>query len=212
MAATLLKSAKLGLLLALFFAASSWFYIQHIIIPHQIAEAAVHDHPRGNLSDLYPRWLGARELFLHHRDPYSLEVTREIQAGYYGRVLDPMRPGDPKDQQAFAYPVYVVFLLEPTIHFPFASVQHVFYWLLWFITGGSVLLWLRAQRWKPANSTIAILMMMTLGADPGALGRHMRIPSTMEDGVQTTTRAMGAAVAATAALPSGAKAASTASR
>src|SRR5678816_4711785 len=28
-------------------------------------------HGRGNGSDLYPRWLGARELFLHGKDPYS---------------------------------------------------------------------------------------------------------------------------------------------
>ena len=61
-----------------------------------------------DLSDLYPRWLGARELLLHHRDPYSPEVTREIQIGYYGRPLDPSRPQDPRDQQGFAYPAYVV--------------------------------------------------------------------------------------------------------
>ncbi len=62
------------------------------MIPQQVAAATAHDSPRGSLSDLYPRWLGARELLLHHRDPYSPEVTREIQIGYYGRVLDPTRP------------------------------------------------------------------------------------------------------------------------
>jgi hypothetical protein len=166
MNATLLRNRKLVLPLALLLAASSWFYIQHILIPRQIVEAEAHDHPRGNLSDLYPRWLGARELLLHHRDPYSPEVTREIQAGYYGRVLDPARPGDPRDQQAFAYPAYVVFFLAPTILLPFGIVQHVFYWALWLIMGASVLLWLRAQRWRPKNSTIATLTVLTLGSIP----------------------------------------------
>src|ERR1700728_2468522 len=109
------KNPNVGLALALLLAGSMSFYVRHILIGHQQADAALHGTPRGNLSDLYPRWLGARELLLHHRDPYSPEVTREIQIGYYGRQLNPARLSDPKDQQGFAYPVYVVFLLAPTI-------------------------------------------------------------------------------------------------
>src|ERR1700719_2099629 len=80
---------KFGLVLALLLAGSMWFYVQHVLIAHQRADAALHGLPRGNLSDLYPRWLGAKELLLHDRDPYSAEVTREIQSGYYARPLDP---------------------------------------------------------------------------------------------------------------------------
>ena len=40
-----------------------WFYVSRILVPYQRADAAAHERPRGNLSDLYPRWLGARELF-----------------------------------------------------------------------------------------------------------------------------------------------------
>src|ERR1700740_3372061 len=100
-----------------------WFYVDYILVPFQQAYAAAHDHPRGNLSDLYPRWLGARDLLLYGRDPYSADVTREIQVGYYGRALDPSRPGDPKDQQGFAYPAYVVFYLAPTVKLPFDLVR-----------------------------------------------------------------------------------------
>ena len=63
-----------------------------------MADAARYDRPRGNLSDLYPRWLGARQL-LRMDGSLSPEVTQEIQLGYYGRDLDPRRPRDPKDQQ-----------------------------------------------------------------------------------------------------------------
>ena len=107
------------LALAVVASASTWFYVNRILRAQQIADAAIHDRPRGNLSDLYPRWLGARELLQHGRNPYSAEITREIQQGYYGRPLDPARADDPKDQQGFAYPVYVVFLLAPTVDLPF---------------------------------------------------------------------------------------------
>ena len=112
-----------GLVLAAVASASTWFYMDWILRAQQRADAAAHNRPRGNLSDLYPRWLGARELLRHGRNPYSAEITREIQQGYYGRPLDATRADDPKDQQAFAYPAYVVFLMAPTIDLPFNVVQ-----------------------------------------------------------------------------------------
>ncbi len=152
------------MLVALLFAGSMWFYVQEVLIPYQQTDAANHGRPRGNLSDLYPRWLGARELLLHHRDPYSPEITRQIQSEYYGRALDPDRAEDPKDQQGFAYPVYVVFLLAPTISLPFPVVQTGFRWLLVILTLASVPLWLRVLRWRPFNTVIAVLVILTFGS------------------------------------------------
>ena len=108
------RSSFILLALSVVFCASTWMYVSRVLVPQQIAYSEVHGTPRGNLSDLYPRWLGSRELLLHGRDPYSPEITREIQIGYYGRPLDPSRPYDPADQEAFAYPVYVALLLAPT--------------------------------------------------------------------------------------------------
>jgi hypothetical protein len=121
-----------------------WFYVQRIVVPHQEREAAQKEQPRGNLSDLYPRWLGSRELLLRGRDPYSVEVTREIQRGYWGRELDPTRAGDPKDQQGFAYPVYVAFLLAPTVRLDFAVVHPLYFWWSTGFTILSVFVWRRA--------------------------------------------------------------------
>ena len=163
-ATRLLKDSRLGLLLALLFAGSMWFYVQEVLVPYQKVDAAARGRPRGNLSDLYPRWLGARELLLHHRDPYSPEVTREIQSGYYGRPLDPNRADDPKDQQGFVYPVHVVFLLAPTIGLPFSVVQAGFRWLLVILTFASVLLWLRVLRWRPSTTVTAVLVILTFGS------------------------------------------------
>src|SRR6202045_3352812 len=125
-----------------------WFYVQRVLVPYQRADAQTHDRPRGNLSDLYPRWLGARELLLHKRNPYSPEITQEIQTGYYGRPLDPSRPDDPRDEQRFAYPVYVVFLRAATISLAFDVVRAGFQWLLVGIAVVSVLLWFRVLCWK----------------------------------------------------------------
>jgi Glycosyltransferase family 87 len=147
-----------------------WFYVQHVVIGRQLAEAALRGVPRGNLCDLYPRWLGARELLLHRRNPYSPEITREIQIGYYGRPLDPNRPNDPQDQMAFAYPLYVVFLLAPMITLPFFSVRLVAHWLFVLLTAASVPLWLRAMRWRAPLALTAILVMLTLGNLPIVLG------------------------------------------
>jgi hypothetical protein len=158
------------LALAFLLSASMWMYVDRVLVPHQKAEAAIHGIPRGNLSDLYPSWLATRELLLHGRDPYSPEITREIQSGYFGRPLDPSRKDDPTNQQAFAYPVYVAFLLAPTIKLPFSYVQLIFRCSLAGLIVLSVLLWLRALRWRPSWRTTAVFIVLTLGTFPAVQG------------------------------------------
>jgi len=147
-------------------AAAMWIWVQRIAIPHQQFESAARGIPRGNLSDLYPRWLGARELLVRSRDPYGSGITREIQTGYYGRPIDPERPNDPKDQQAFAYPVYIVFVLAPTVGLPFAVVQSIFLWLLVLLTAASVPLWLRALGWRLSAAWQLVLIILVTGCFP----------------------------------------------
>ena len=156
------QNPKVVLLAALVMASSVWFYMECVLIPYQEADAALRGRPRGILSDLYPRWLGARELLEHQRDPYSADVTREIQMGYYGRALDPTRPEDPKDEQRFAYPVYVVFLLAPLIGAPFPLARTILSWSLILLTALSVLLWLRFLRWRISGWMIAILLVLSV--------------------------------------------------
>ena len=152
--------------MALLAAASMWFYVRHIAVPRQVEDSARLERPRGNLSDLYPRWLGARELLLQGRDPYSQEVTREIQKGYYGREIDASRPNDPKDQAGFAYPVYVVFLLAPTVHMDFALVRVLSVWLLTVLTVTSVLLWELVLGVAPNGWRTLIFVSLMLGSYP----------------------------------------------
>jgi hypothetical protein len=141
-----------------------WLHVDRVVVGHQVAEAARLGTPRGNLSDLYPVWYGSRELLLHGRNPYSAEVTREIQAGYYGRAIDQDRPNDPRNEQAFAYPAYVAFVLAPAVKLPFPAVRVIFFWLLMLLTAASVLLWLRVLKWKLDCPQIATTLLLVLGS------------------------------------------------
>lgn len=141
-----------------------WLYVDRVVVGHQVSEAARLGTPRGNLSDLYPVWYGSRELLLHGRNPYSAEVTREIQAGYYGRPIEQARPNDPRNEQAFAYPAYVAFFLAPTVKLPFRAVRVIFFWLLMVLTGGSVLLWMRVMKWKVGCPQIAVTLLLIFGS------------------------------------------------
>lgn len=172
-----------ALVLAIVASASTWFYVDKILRAQQIEDAAMHGRPRGNLSDLYPRWLGARELLQHGRNPYSAEITREIQQGYYGRPLDPARLDDPKDQQGFAYPAYIVFLLAPTVGLPFDLVQSGFRWLLLGLAALSVLLWPRILQWRPALGTTIIFIVFMLGWLPMVQGIKLQQLSLLVAGL-----------------------------
>src|SRR5688572_7339223 len=140
-----------------------FFYVERILVPYQVRDWEIHGRPRGHLSDLYPSWLGSRELLLHGRDPYSAEITREIQTGFYGRPLDPTLPNDPKDEQRFAYPVYVAFLLSPTVGLPFPLARSVFLWGLALMTAASVFLWLSFLQWRPSWVGAAVMVLLTIG-------------------------------------------------
>jgi hypothetical protein len=164
------KSSQLGLAIALLAAVSMWVYADFILIPHQQRQSAALGIPRGNLSDLYPRWLGARELLMHGRDPYGEDITREIQRGYYGREIDRGRAHDPKDQQGFAYPVYVTFLFAPTVKLPFERVQAGFRWFLILLTAATVPLWGKAVGWRTTGLTTLAWIALTLGNFAGVQG------------------------------------------
>jgi hypothetical protein len=151
-------------------AAAMWLWVQQIAIPHQQTESAALGIPRGNLSDLYPRWLGARELLLHRRDPYSADLTREIQIGYYGRPIDSSLPNDPKDEQGFAYPLYVVFVLAPTVGASFPIVQKAFLLGMILLTAASVLWWMQALGWRTSTWAKVVWITLTLGCFPAIQG------------------------------------------
>ncbi len=96
-----LKSVVMASALALLWLALAWVSYQLLWIPNE------------NRFDFYPRWMGARAV-LTRQNPYTAELTREIQIGMFGAP----RAAN-LDQQAFAYPAWVTWQLLPFWLLPF---------------------------------------------------------------------------------------------
>ncbi len=161
------RALHLGLpTVALVFCLAFWYWAKHVYIPMIAAEVRTRNLPIGNNSDLYPRWLGARELLLHSRDPYSSEITREIQIGFYGRPLDPKKKSDPIDKESFVYPLFVVFLLAPTVTLPFGVVVAIFRWLLMGSIALSIPLWMYTMGFRLKPLVVLSGILFALGSFP----------------------------------------------
>lgn len=145
--------------------ASMYFYWSRV--PQNIDAIAPSVTARPSpLTDLYAQWFGIRELLLHHRDPYSNDFSRELQVAYYGKDLDPLQAAHPTHQQRFAYPLYVAFLLAPTVWMQFHTVQIIFWWLLAAVTAASVPLWARAVALKLSAVDLALVLIVTFTSMP----------------------------------------------
>src|SRR5579862_5448978 len=76
------RSQPVLLAIALLGGLGMTFYYYGLLLPMRQRDLHLTNAAGGNWSDLYPCWFGAREVLLHGRDPYSLEMTRAIQSGY----------------------------------------------------------------------------------------------------------------------------------
>ena len=145
-----------GLLGATLLAAGMYFFVERVWAP-----------PEGtHLSDLYSRWYGSRELLLHGRDPYGAAVTREVQIWAYGHPVDAEHPEGTRDQDRFAYPAYVAFILAPTVRLPFAEVQNIFRGLLPLLAVVTIFFWIFMLRWWCGLPVLGIAVLLSFGSFP----------------------------------------------
>jgi hypothetical protein len=175
----LLRNPWFALAASLLVCFGVWRWAEVVLIPSNTQVAKTKGTPIGNNSDLYPRWLGTRELLQHHRDPYSAEVTREIQIGFYGRPIDPLNPRDSSFQESFVYPLYVVFLIAPAANLPFSLAAHVFQWLLLFALALSVPLWMQAVGFHPGRVLAITGMVLAASTLPAVMEFHMQNLATL---------------------------------
>ncbi len=94
------RNPALNLILALLtfaviFAGLTWVYYRFSV-----------DNPGGG--DFLPRWAGARAFLVEGQNPYSEEVSQDIQNLFYGRLA---REGE--DQQFFVYPFFSILFFGP---------------------------------------------------------------------------------------------------
>jgi hypothetical protein len=168
---------RIWLLLGILAAGISCVYMSCVLLPWEYSVDVEHGRLKAQMGDLYPRWVGTRELLLRGRNPYGPEVSHEIQMAFYGHVIDQRyeQPGvDPIDEQRFVYPVYVVFLLAPTIYVDFPHLQisaPVFFAAL---TAIGLLLWLDVLRWRPPKALITALVLFVLSCPQIMQGLRLR--------------------------------------
>ena len=150
------------------------YYHQGMFMPRVVAVRTAaglgNGYSFGN--DFYQVWLTSRQWLREGSDPYSPEMTREIQTGLYGRPLDPNRPTDPVDRRVFPYPAFTDLLFWPAAEFRFEVVRVVVVCALAALTFASVLLWLRAldwlsfdsriNDWRVSGSWLAVIIALTL--------------------------------------------------
>lgn len=158
----------LWLILALLASVISWSYMHRILLPWEQYVNVTRGQLQKQMGDLYPRWVGTRELLLHGRDPYGEEVSHEIQIGFYGHPIEQSynRPASEiLDEQRFVYPLYVVLLLAPTVHMDFAQLEAWAPFVFAGLTVASIWLWLGVMRWRPPP-LVAISTVLFVVASP----------------------------------------------
>lgn len=117
-------------------------------------------------NDFYSRWVGARALLLNNQNPYSDEVTREIQMGMYGRLASAN-----EDQVAFAYPLFAAFPIAPLVGMPYDLAQALWMALLILAAVAASLLLVRLCRFAHVESaTLAAVMLGVLVFYPTVRG------------------------------------------
>src|ERR1035437_9155395 len=159
------RFAVCALSLALVGGASMLYYHLGLFIPRVLELRASMGLGNGYAfgDDFYPVWLTARQWRLERRNPYSPEMTRQIQSGLFGRSLDARNPTDPSvDYREFAYPAFTELLLWPAAALEFSQLRLVLAVLLPLLTAASLWLWLLALKWPVHPLWFAVLVVLTL--------------------------------------------------
>src|SRR5258706_6337547 len=156
---------RLWLTLSVCVSGITWLYTAQVLGPWEHYRET-RDGITTQMGDLYSRWVGSRELLLHHRNPYSPEVSHEIQEVFYGHPVNPHpEPGALLlDEQRFAYPVYTVFLLAPTVYADFVTIRWLARFSLGLVTAACVLLCLDLLHRRLPWEMVAALILFTLSS------------------------------------------------
>lgn len=155
----------------------SWTYMHRILLPWEDFVNVQRGQVKAQMGDLYPRWVGTRELLLHGGNPYGPEVSHEIQMAFYGRPIE-QSYDKPRfeiiDEQRFVYPLYVVFLLAPIVHWDFAQIQMWAPVLFAGVAAISLWLWMKVLGWHPPGLAAAGMAMLVLSSPQIAQGLRLR--------------------------------------
>jgi hypothetical protein len=148
-----------AILLTLVASASITYYYLALFVP-RLNHAHIPVHLAGGYEfgrDFYPIWLTARGT----SDPYSPEMTREIQRGLFGRSFD-SASDPPADYRTFAYPAFTDLVFWPLSWLSFPVARAVVAVLLAALTAISALLWARMVSWRPHPVVIGTVALLAI--------------------------------------------------
>ena len=151
--------------------------MHQILLPWEQFVDVENGHHEAQIGDLFPRWLGARELLLHGRNPYGPEVSAEIQTAFYGHPIQQSYEKPQSqiiDEQRFAYPVYVVLPLAPAVNVDFQRLNAWAPYVLGLFVAITVWLWFGVLRWRPPRWTAAVMIAFVLASPQIAQGLRLR--------------------------------------
>lgn len=106
-------------------------------------------------NDFYSRWAGAEALLIDGRDPYSLEVTAEIQVQ---KGIDPALEG----KGSFAYPLHVIFLFLPLAYVAYPLALAIWMVILQWVIVGTIVLLFQLFDWHPSLAGRTLLILGTI--------------------------------------------------
>ncbi len=159
-----------ALLLTFLLAAGMGYYYSSVVLPYAASIRTAHQADAGYSfgTDFYPIWLTSRECLPQRRDPYTSEVTREIQTGLFGRAFGPLHSDDPSpDYRAFSYPAFVDFFGAWLAWLPFPVARIILAILLPVCVVASVRLWSRTMAWRASPIVLIIFTVFALSSYPG---------------------------------------------
>jgi hypothetical protein len=152
-----------------------WAYVFRVANPNIKGQAAISGDHAGDLGDLYPRWYGTRQLLLYGQNPYGQQVSDDLQRSYYGNV----QSNGSRDEQRFAYPIFVSLFLLPTVNLEFSRVQIIASLVMAATLAISIPLWLGFIGWQLARWKVAVLMLLVLSCSPAVQALEMQQISTL---------------------------------
>lgn len=124
-------------------------------------------------SDLLQVMTGVRAT-LNGLDPYSDQVTREIQVAYYGR---PLVTSDHAQKMAFAYPAHTAIVLAPLSLLSWDRLRLVFLVLVPILMAATVPLWLRVLAIQVKYSYLVITTILFLASWPMMWSLRLQQPT-----------------------------------
>jgi hypothetical protein len=148
-----------------FITQKQWLIIALLFLFIFAVESAAIQHnftskfPGGN--DFYSRWAGAKALLLEGRDPYSPDVTGEIEV-----ILDPQQLR--ANSFSFAYPLHVIFVFWPLVYVDYSWAQAIWMVCLQWIVIASAMLLLSQDDWPRSGFVTGVALFAALFFYPAA--------------------------------------------